>query len=67
MVSDTLNVVYSVMLAMEYPSQDEYQSIGRVIDSIIHAIGPEMQATSKIMKRCSAIANQMKVTFYENS
>jgi hypothetical protein len=60
-VNSTISLLYSLLLSEEFTSTDDYQLVGRIVHAVVHALGPELQATSKVMSRCSAICGELRV------
>jgi hypothetical protein len=64
LAAPALTVLYSLLLNEEDTSTDEFRCIGRVVHDIVSALGPELKATSPIMKKCAAVAIELRVTHY---
>ena len=62
LAAPTLTVLYSLFLNEENTSVEELRLVGRVVHDIVSALGPELQATSITMKKCSAVARELRVT-----
>lgn len=47
------------MLNEDYPYPEQYQSLGRVVNAVIHSLGPELKTTSQSMQRCTVIIEEL--------
>ena len=64
LAAPALTVLYSLLLNEEGTTTDEFRCIGRVVHDIVSALGPELKATSPIMKKCAAVAIELRVRVF---
>ena len=61
LLAPTITLIYSCLLDEGYEQLDEYRSMGRVVHSIVQALGPELGSSGTIMTRCNALAADLRV------
>ncbi len=79
LVTPTLSTLYSLMLNEENPSVEEFRCFGRVVHGImmyalglqcvyiVSALGPELKVNSSTMRKCTAVAIELRVALFQMS
>jgi hypothetical protein len=61
LVAPSLIALENLMLNEENLNVEEFRCLGRVVHDLVSALGPELKASSATMRKCTAVAMELRV------